>query len=54
MNFFVLITSVSRQGLSNPLLLAHTKSGADPGFLQREFVCLNVWGFALLISSHFS
>ena len=30
------------------------KAGADPGFLEREFVCIKVWGFALLILSHFS
>ena len=29
-------------------------TGADPGFLERVFVCINVWGFALLILSHFS
>ena len=23
-------------------------SGADPGFLERGFLCLKVWGFALL------
>ena len=27
---------------------------ADPGFLEREFICIKVWGFALLILSHFS
>ena len=32
------------------------KAGADPGFLERGFVFINVrvWGFALLILSHFS
>ena len=29
-------------------------SGADPGFLERGFVCIKVWGVALLILSHFS
>ena len=24
-------------------------SGADPGFLERGFICIHVWGFALLI-----
>ena len=27
---------------------------ADPGFLERGFICIKVWGFALLILSHFS
>ena len=26
--------------------------GADPGFLERRFICMNVWG-SLLILSHF-
>ena len=28
--------------------------GADPEFLQWGFICIKVWGFALLILSHFS
>ena len=28
--------------------------GADPGFLERGFVSIKVWGFALMILSHFS
>ena len=28
-------------------------SGADPGFLERGFICVKVQGFALLILSHF-
>ena len=28
-------------------------SGADPGFLKRGFICVKVWGFALLILSNF-
>ena len=28
--------------------------GADPGFLERGFICIKVWGFALLILSNFS
>ena len=28
-------------------------SGAGPGFLEREFICIKVWGFALLNLSHF-
>ena len=27
---------------------------ADPGFLERGFICLKEWGFVLLIVSHFS
>ena len=30
------------------------QAGADPGFLERWFICIKVWGFALLILSHFS
>ena len=29
-------------------------SRADPGFLERGFIFIKVWGFALLILSHFS
>ena len=29
-------------------------SGADPGFLERGFIYIKVWGFALLILSHSS
>ena len=28
--------------------------GADPGFLERGFICIKVWGFTLLILSHFA
>ena len=28
-------------------------SGADPGFLERVFLCIRVWGLVLLILSHF-
>ena len=28
-------------------------TGADPVFLEREFICIKVWGFALLILSHY-
>ena len=43
-------------------MMCHNKTGcddftfswADPGFLERGFVCFNVWGFALLTLSHFS
>ena len=31
-----------------------TLTGADPGFLERGFICIKGWGFALLIISHFS
>ena len=26
-----------------------SRTGADPGFLERGFICIAVWGFALLI-----
>ena len=29
-------------------------SGPDPEFLESGFICIKVWGFALLILSHFS
>ena len=29
-------------------------SEVDPGFLERGFICIKVWGFALLILSHFA
>ena len=29
-------------------------SGADSGFLERGFICIMVWWFAVLILSHFS
>ena len=29
-------------------------TSADPGFLEKAFICINVWGFALLILSYFS
>ena len=29
-------------------------SGVDPGFLERGFICIKVWGLALLILTHFS
>ena len=28
-------------------------AGADPGFLERGFICMKVWGFTLLIIFHF-
>ena len=28
-------------------------TGADPGFLERGFICIKVWGFPLLILSNF-
>ena len=28
--------------------------GADPEFLEKGFMYIKVWGFALLIFSHFS
>ena len=34
-------------------MLLMKEPGADPGFLERGFICIGV-GFALLILSHFS
>ena len=28
-------------------------AGVDPGFVERGFICIKVWGFALLILSLF-
>ena len=36
------------------LVLKEGRSGADPGFLKRGFICIKVWGFSLLILSNFS
>ena len=36
------------------MFFRHLSSGVDPGFLERVFICIHVWGFALLILSHFS
>ena len=33
----------------NSMLTEPMEAGADPGFLEREFICLKVWGFALLL-----
>ena len=30
-----------------------SRSGGYPGFVERGFICIKVWGFALLILSHF-
>ena len=29
-------------------------TGADPGFLEMGFICIKVYGLAMLILSHFS
>ena len=34
--------------------ICYSFSGADPGFLERGFICIKGWGFVLLILSHFS
>ena len=28
-------------------------AGAHPGFLERRIICIKLWGFVLLILSHF-
>ena len=45
-------TNTPRNGTQNDAM--HMVTGADPGFLERGFVCIKVWEFALLIVSHFS
>ena len=42
--------------LFRPFECVATKDNAevDPGFLERWFICITVWGFALLILSDFS
>ena len=39
---------------SDLILVLMIFSGADSGFLERGFICIKVWGFALLILSNFS
>ena len=49
----------TRPCLTERLLMGHkelkqtNKTGADPGFLESGFINIKVWGFALLILSHF-
>ena len=42
--------------INRPLTTAMTMSspGEDPGFLERGFICIKVWGFALPVLSNFS
>ena len=41
--------------MKNSYILSEVcKTGADQGFLERGFVCIKVWGFALLNLSHLS
>ena len=35
------------------ILLTIKRTGADPGFLESGYIYINVWGFVLLILSHF-
>ena len=39
--------------MPQPQTTDQSTTGADPGFLERGFICINVWGFALLSLSHF-
>ena len=32
----------------------HILPGAEPGFLERGFICIKVWGLPLLILSNFT
>ena len=47
-------TNVFESSIFRPIPLesvtcsASVNSGADPGFLERGFICKNVWGFTLL------
>ena len=34
------------------ILFKYDTTGEDPGFLERGFICIEVWGFALLILSN--
>ena len=54
-----LLTNIAKETwCSTPLSSVYwTGAGADPRFLERGFVCINMikgLGFALLILSHFS
>ena len=33
--------------------MVFSRSGTDPGFLERGFICINVWGFASPSLHHF-
>ena len=35
-------------------LIIHERSGLDPGFLERGFICIKVWGLPFLILSNYS
>ena len=37
---------------ARPKVWPDLETGADPGFLERGFMCINERGFALLILSH--
>ena len=36
------------------MFILDSRPGADPGFIERGFMFIKGWGFALLILSHFS
>ena len=38
--------------LTNSATILNTKTGADPGFLERGLICIKMCGVALLILSH--
>ena len=40
--------------LANYIGYACKVTGVNPEFLERGFICIKGWGFALLILSHFS
>ena len=51
---FLLIISLSSNECSGEPGQMRLHTGADPGFLERGFMCIKGWGFALLILSRFS
>ena len=48
------LSIISRPKGGGSFVDSYCKSGADPGLLERGFLCTKVWGFALLILSYFS
>ena len=55
-DILALLTNIAKETwCSIPLSSVYwTGAGADPGFLERRFICIKGLGFALLILFHFS
>ena len=51
---FINVLKAINTAKSNEERLDINKTQVDPGFPERGFICIKVWGFALLILSHFS